>query len=284
RVSADADMLLKAMNSVRDYTSKNVNTHLKPLQKQTPTFIKETVPGFSAREVFEYFRSNAGFNDFLYKEACPNPSNMRDKADEFEERLVEEFANNPELKSKSGFREVGGRQLFFTASPMIVKSQSCLECHTTPETAPKTMLVAYGDKNGYDWKLNQVIAAQMVYVPAAQVLQQGRQNAQLVVLLFVAVFAVVILLINVLLRRTVIRPLQHLATATDALSQGQEQLQKFEDTTGGRELRLTGNRGDEIGRLADTFGFMFEKVRAREQGLQEAQRKLIHREAYFRAL
>src|SRR5207253_8306242 len=124
----------------------------------------------------------------------------------------------------------------------------------------------------------------MVYVPAAQVLQQGRQNAQLVVLLFVAVFAVVILLINVLLRRTVIRPLTHLATATDALSQGQEQLQKFEDTAGGRELRLTGNRGDEIGRLADTFGFMFEKVRAREQGRQEAQRKLIHREAYFRAL
>jgi PAS domain S-box-containing protein len=167
---------------------------------------------------------------------------------------------------------------------MTVKSQSCLACHTTPEAAPKAMVVEYGPDHGFNWKLNQVIAAQIVYVPAAQVFQQGRQNTQLVVALFVGVFAVVILLINLLLRRTVIRPLTHLATATDAISTGQEELQKFEDTRGGRELRETGRRADEIGRLADTFGFMFEKVRTREQGLHDAQRKLQQREAYFRTL
>jgi PAS domain S-box-containing protein len=272
------------MNSVRDYTSTKVGPHLKKLQEQSNMFLRESVPAFSAREVFENLRGKEGFGEFFYKEAAPNPSNLRNKADEFEEDLVRQFEQNPEAKTLSGFREMNGQKLFYTASPMTVKSQSCLACHTTPESAPKAMVVEYGPDHGFNWKLNQVIAAQIVYVPAAQVFRQGRQNTQLVVGLFVAVFAVVILLINLLLRRTVIRPLTHLATATDAISTGQEELQKFEDTKGGRELRKTGRRDDEIGRLADTFGFMFEKVRTREQGLHDAQRKLQQREAYFRTL
>ncbi len=284
QVSADANMLLKTMNSVRDYTSNNINRHLKPLQKTTDTFIKETVPGFSAREVFENFRGKEGFGDFFYKEASPNPSNPRDQADEFEEQLVQRFAAEPQTQSISGFREMKGVKLFYSANPMIVKSASCLECHTTPAEAPKSMLVAYGTERGFGWKLNQVIAAQIVYVPAAQVMQQGRHNAQLVVLLFIAVFAIVILLINLLLRQTVIRPLTHLAAATDAVSHSTEEAQKFEDTPEGRELRQTGRRGDELGRLADMFGFMFEKVRTREQNLRDAQQQIQQREAYFRAL
>ena len=83
QVAADSDMLRKTMNSVREYTSNNAGPHLKAEQKRSTTFIKETVPGFSAREVFENFRKKDGFGDFLYKEASPNPTNLRDKADEF---------------------------------------------------------------------------------------------------------------------------------------------------------------------------------------------------------
>ena len=284
-VAADANMLLKTMNSVRDYTSNNVNKHLKPLQKKTSTFITETVPGYSAREVFENLRGKEGFKDFKYKEASPNPTNLqRDKADAFEEGLVGRFESEPGTKSLSGFREMDGQKLFYAASPMIVKSESCLECHTTPEMAPASMVDIYGAQNGFHWKLNQVIAAQIVYVPASQVMMQGRKNAQLVVLLFVTVFGLVILLINLLLRKTVLRPITHLAAATEAISEGGEEAQKFEDTDAGKELRETGRRGDELGRLADMFGFMLEKVRTREKAMLDAQRKLSQREAYFRAL
>jgi PAS domain S-box-containing protein len=284
RVASDANILLKTMNSVREYTTNNAAPHIKKVQEQTNTFLKETVPAFSARTVFENLRKKDGFADFLYKEASPNPSNPENKADSFEEDLVRAFEANPDAATLSGFRDVAGKKLFYTASPMVVKNQSCLVCHTTPAEAPPAMLAVYGRDHGFGWRMNQVVAAQIVYVPAEQVFLQGRKNTHLVVGLFVGVFFVVILLINLLLSRTVIRPLTHLATATDAISQGQEQLQKFEDTPGGRELQQTGRRADEIGRLADTFGFMFEKVRTREQGLHDAQRKLQQREAYFRTL
>jgi PAS domain S-box-containing protein len=283
-MAADSNMLRTAMTSVRDYTGNNVAPHLKKVQASDPDFIAETVPGFSAREVFDNFRHKENFGSFFYKEAAPNPTNMRDRADAFEKSLVARFDADSGLKEISGFRAMDGKHLFFNAGPMRVKSQSCLECHTTPDVAPKAMVLKYGADNGFGWKINQVIAAQIVYVPAEEVLGQGRSDARKIVFLFLAVFALLMLLINVLLRHTVVKPLSHLAAATNAIGMGGETAQKFEETAEGKELRDTGRRGDELGKLADTFGFMAEKVRLREQGLKDAQRQLEAREARFRAL
>ncbi len=86
-----------AMNSVRQYTSENVNKHVKPLLDQRSQFISETVPGYSARQVFEFFRKGKDYEDFLYKEATLNPTNPLNKADGFEASLVENFRRDPEL-------------------------------------------------------------------------------------------------------------------------------------------------------------------------------------------
>ena len=93
-VISKAQILLKTMNSVRQYTSENVNVHLRPLLAQRKEFISETVPGYSARQVFAYFRNGKDYEDFLYKEATLNPTNPLDKADGFEASLVERFRGN----------------------------------------------------------------------------------------------------------------------------------------------------------------------------------------------
>ncbi len=276
QVAADADILLKAMNAVRDYTSTNVGPNLKKLQAKEGVFLAETVPGFSARTVFENFRGNKSFDDYLYKEAAPNPTNVRDQADPFESDLVGRFEADATLKPVSGFRRVQGQDLFFTAAPLRVKQQSCMACHTTPDLAPPAMVAKYGD-HGFGWKLNHVMATQIVYVPATQVLNQGRRQAGLVLGLFAAVFAVILLLINLLLRRTVLRPLAHLTDATAAIGAGTAEGE-------GRGLRDTAGRGDELGALARQFGRMADTVRAREQGLRDARAEIAEREARFRAL
>ncbi len=276
QVAADADILLKAMNAVRDYTSTNVGPNLKKLQAKEGVFLAETVPGFSARTVFENFRGNKSFDDYLYKEAAPNPTNLRDQADPFEAELVGRFEADATLKPVSGFRRVQGHDLFFTAAPLRIKQQSCMQCHTTPAMAPAPMVAKYGD-HGFGWRLDHVMATQIVYVPATQVLDQGRRQAGLVLGLFAAVFAVILLLINLLLRRTVLRPLGHLTDATAAVGAGTAE-------GDGRGLRDTAARGDELGALARQFGRMADTVRAREQGLRDAQAALAEREARFRAL
>ncbi len=213
-----AQILLKTMNSVRQYTSTNVNKHVKPLLDQRHEFLSETVPGYSAREVFEFFRRGDGYEEFQYKEATLNPTNPRDKADPFEARLVERFRRQARLEEQTGFRDVGGRNLFFTARPIRVTSESCLECHSTPAAAPAGMVKIYGTQNGFGWRMGEVVGSQIVYVPSEVVSSGGQRSTALVTGIFVAIFALAAFAITVFFRRAVIGPLGGLATATHALS------------------------------------------------------------------
>ena len=42
---------------------------------------------------------------------------------------------------------------------------SCLTCHSTPDKAPPEMIKLYGTANGFGWKLDEIIGAQVVSVP-----------------------------------------------------------------------------------------------------------------------
>ncbi|HEY1477218.1 MAG TPA: DUF3365 domain-containing protein, partial [Chthoniobacterales bacterium] len=76
------------------------------------------------------------------------------------------FRNDPARTEVTGHRDTpDGASLYFCA-PIRVDDSSCLTCHSTPETAPVEMVKIYGTANGFGWKLNEVIGAQIVSVPA----------------------------------------------------------------------------------------------------------------------
>src|SRR5260221_218314 len=55
QVAANAKILLHTMKAVRYYTTKDTAPPLKQLQQTQNSFIPESVPGFSASQVFKYF-------------------------------------------------------------------------------------------------------------------------------------------------------------------------------------------------------------------------------------
>lgn len=268
-ISSKADLLTQTMNSVRNYTSKNVAPLLKDRLETDPKFISETVPAFSAREVFEHFRDRPEYSSYFYKEATINPTNPRDKADEFESKLIEQFRSPPALKQLSGYRSIGGTRQFYIARPLAVTEASCLQCHSTPAAAPKSLLATYGDKNGFGWKLNAITTAQTVYVPADAVFAQGHRYLTLTMSIFTAIFAAAILLINRLLRQTVVRPLKHLTAIARKVSTSNmtaEQVSEFDSP----HIVSIAKRADEPGQLARSFQVMAQEVAAREQNLSQA--------------
>ena len=283
-VVSKAQILLKTMNSVRQYTSENVNVHLRPLLDQRSQFISETVPGYSARKVFEYFRNGKDYQDFLYKEATLNPTNLLDKADSFEASLVEHFRQDPKLPEQTGFREISGRNMFFTARPIRIRSPSCLECHSVPAAAPASMVKTYGDLNGFGWNMEEVIGSQIVYVPAQAVFAAGQQSAVLVTGIFVAIFAFAVIAITVFFRRAVIRPLGGLTAATQALSRGHPNSEPQARLEESSPVPEPGVHGDEIARLAERFDFMTREVYSREERLRQARADVARSEAHFRSL
>lgn len=243
QLTTKALMLMETMNSIRSYTSEHVQPELA--DRLETEFLPQSVPAYSAREVFETFRLNPDYNDFFYKEATLNPTNLRDKADAFETELVNQFRQRPDDASEvSGFRNTPAGQLFYIARPIKVGEQSCLECHSSPDVAPASMIERYGPSNGFGWQLNEIVGAQMISVPAKRVLQGARQSLILILGIFVIAFAIAIFLVNLWLKRMVVRPLNRMAKVAEAVSMG--------DTT----TEFTQDSQDEVGKLAEAFNRM----------------------------
>ena len=246
-VGSKALVLMETMNAVRNYTQDRVNPLLQEKIETKSEFTPEAIPTYSAREVFEYFRKNPNYAQYLYKDAAPNPTNLRDRSDEFETELVEEFQNRGTTQ-KTGWREFYQGKVFYVARPFVMEKQSCLECHSTPSKAPQSLLATYGSENGFGWELNQIVAAQVVYVPAAEILTSVRRSFVTTLGILAATFVAIIFSLNFLLKRFVIRRIQKIARTAQAVSRGDLKAD-FEE-----------NSRDEIGLLVIAFNRMKSSV------------------------
>ncbi|GAA6622629.1 DUF3365 domain-containing protein [Scytonema sp. NUACC26] len=268
-----AEILIQMMNSLRGYANLCVHPLLNSLVETQENFTPESLPSYSTRAFLENFRKNEKFTNYLYKDATINPTNIRDKADEFETKIVEHFRNEPGLKILSGFRSVLGEELFYTARPFAITDQKCLRCHSTPEKAPQSLLATYGTNNGFGWNLNEIIATQIVYIPKSQFEKLTFNNFYLILGIFISTFVVIILSINFLLRWNVILPLKPLALLAKKI---------IDDTIGGDEakefelksLGAIAKRTDELGHLGRVFQRMVREIYAREQHLKQQVQEL----------
>ena len=268
-ITTKAEILTQTMNAVRTYTSDRVAPLLQSQLETSPEFISETVPAYSAITVFENFRKQPAYSDFFYKEATLNPTNLRDKADEFEADLVEKFRAQPDLVKLTGYRTLSGVGQFFTARPLKVTAASCLQCHSTPEAAPKSQIASFGAEHGFGWQLGDIVAAQTLYVPSDEVFAKGNQYLILTMGIFVSIFATLSLLINRLLKQRVIRPVKQLTTIAQTLTAGTVTAEKVEAFYS-PSIHRVARRADEPGQLARAFQHMAQEVAAREQNLAQA--------------
>jgi HAMP domain-containing protein len=219
-ITEKALLLIETMGAVRDYTSNQINPELAPRLETEEQFLPQTVPGYSAREVFDGLRERPEYQDFFYKEATLNPTNLRDKADSFEAEIVESFRSDRNLKEKTGFRALASGNIFYIARPLVVSKESCLRCHSTPSAAPKSQLATYGDRHGFGWQLNEIVGAKIVSVPESRVAAQSRDLKTFVLGLLAACLLVTIALINLFMWKTVTKPIQKIARTAQQVSTG----------------------------------------------------------------
>ena len=238
-ITSTGILLMETMTSVREYTTEQIQPKL---QDQLETeFLPQSVPAYSATEVFNNLREKANYGQFFYKEATLNPTNPRDKADDFETKIIEKFRSNTDLKEWEGFRNEPSVRMFYVARPLAVSDPSCLECHDTPERAPKTQIKNYGPVGGFGWKLNEIVGAQVISVPASTVMKKANQYSFIVVGIVSVVFVAIILLVNQLLNIQIVRPLKRITRIAEEVS------------TGHMDVNFEQLSNDEIGDLAKAF-------------------------------
>ena len=240
-----ARLMMEAAVATRDYT----NVQIKPLLETQLkyTFLPQTVPAFAATEQFNELRKKHA--DFAYKEATLNPTNPRDRATDWEADIINQFRLSPTTTEATGERDTPTGRTLFLARPIQVKSQACLECHSTVDVAPKTMLDLYGNANGFGWKLNDVIGMQVVSVPTAVPIARANQAFRTFMIMLALVFLLMIVLLNAMLYVIVIKRVTRLSKVADEVSLGNMNAGEFRSKS-----------KDEIGVLTDALGRMKTSV------------------------
>jgi hypothetical protein len=166
----------------------------KPGEFLDNEFHPQSVPAFSATEIFGYLREK--FPNFFYKEATLNPTNPRDRATDWESDVVNQFRNGPEQIELMSTRDTPTGPSLFLARAIKVNNVSCLECHSTADKAPAEMIKLYGSANGFGWRMNDIIGAQIVSVPMAVPVQMAESLFGTLVLWLAGAFAVILVFAN----------------------------------------------------------------------------------------
>ena len=105
-------------------------------------------------------------------------------------------------------------------------------------------MITYGNANGFGWKLNEIIGAQVISVPASGVIESARKAFLLFMGIVTGAFALVLLVMNVLLKKAIIQPIDRMVKVANEVSMGNMDAE-FEQES-----------GDEIGKLAAAFNRM----------------------------
>ncbi len=176
----------------------------RPQELPETEFHPQTIPAFAATEIFNYFR--ARYPDYNYKEATLNPTNPRDRTVDWEADIVNGFRQNDKMTEFVGQRQTPSGASLFLGVPLRINNSSCLVCHSTPDKAPPEMIKTYGSANGFGWKLNEIIGAQIVSVPAAIPIAIADEAFRRIAFALVAIFGVLFLLANVAVALLVRRP------------------------------------------------------------------------------
>jgi protein-histidine pros-kinase len=237
----NARVMMEMALSSRSYTNAQVRPLLETQLKYT--FLPQSVPDYAAIEQFNELRKK--FPDYGYREATLNPTNPRDRAVEWEAELVNQFRNDAAKVELVGERETPTGRVLFLAQPIVIKDGACLVCHSTVAAAPKTMVELYGQANGFGWKLNEIVGAQIASVPSALPVQRANRTFRWFLVLYTAVFILIIALLNVMLHTMVIQRVKQLSKLADEVSLGHLEAAEF-----------TSKSKDEIGVLSGALSRM----------------------------
>jgi protein-histidine pros-kinase len=215
-VLQNARLMMEAALASRNYTTTQVKPLLETQLKYR--FVPQSVPAYAATEQFGELRRK--HPDYVYKEATLNPSNPRNRATDWETDVVNVFRQTSTTMEMIGERDTPTGRALYLASPIQVKSKACLDCHSTVDAAPKTMVDLYGSANGFGWKMDEVIGAQIVSVPMTVPIARAVTTFKTFMTSLAVVFLAIFVLLNLMLYTMVIRRVTRLAGMADEVSLG----------------------------------------------------------------
>lgn len=119
---------------------------------------------YAVREIDKYYHSLAK-RDYYYKEAAIYARSPENEADSFERAFIEKLNKSPDLNQSSVVRTINEIPFFVVLRRGETMEQSCLRCHSTPETAPADLVTYYGPDRSFNRSVGEVVSAISIRIP-----------------------------------------------------------------------------------------------------------------------
>ena len=249
-----AKIIMEEASADRTYTSDSIKPLLE--QQMKVQFLPHSIPSFSALSIFKIVRQK--LPEYTYREPTLNPTNVNDRAIDWEADIINGFRDDASRGETMIIRDTPGGQFLVLARPLKASSQACLSCHSTPEAAPATMVALYGSQNGFGWKLGEIVGAQMVSIPLGVPLGRAYQALLWFLMALAGTFLVIIIIVDLLLRALVVKPVAEISEMANKVSMGQLDTPEY-----------VRNSNDEIGSLSQSFNRMRRSLQNAMKMLEE---------------
>lgn len=249
-----AGMMLEAALAIRGYTVSEIRPLLVTQMKSH--FLPQSVPAYAATQSFNTLRKKHPL--YSYKEATLNPTNLRNRATDWEADIIQEFSNNQKRKEVIGVRKTPTGPVLYLARPIQIKKQGCLTCHSTVDNAPATLVKKYGSANGFGWKMKEIVGTQVVTVPMSVPVQKANEVFVTFMMLLIGVFLFIMIVLNIMLKQIIIKPVMRMAVAANQISVGKFDTPEFDES--GK---------DEVAILSASFNRMRRSLQKAIQMLQQ---------------
>lgn len=253
-VLRNARLMMDTALSVRAYTVEQVKPHLD--RQLQDVFLPQSVPAYAATETLGHIQKK--YRDYGYKEATLNPTNPRDRATDWEADIVQQFRQNTDSTELVSERTGGTGRILYIAKPIQITNAACLQCHSVPAAAPASMLKIYGEANGFGWKHNEIVGAQVVTVPMDIPVLKADRAFKTFMAALAAVFAVVFVALNLMLSWLIVRPIRRMSLAADKVSTGDFDVPEFSDA-GRDEVAVLGSSFNRMRRSLEKAMQMIER-------------------------
>ena len=220
-VRQEAELMMASARSVRDYTSSDIGPLLEQNPEHKKKFLAETVPAFGAMTTFQKLRGS--YPEYTYREATLNPTNPEHRASDWERDIINYLRDHPSEKQVAGTRATPMGQSMYLATPIVAEA-ACMECHSTPAVAPAAVIATYGSNNGFGWKQDSTVGAQIVAVPMSVPLGKAKEAFRVLLVYLVAILGVTLVALDAAVYLIVIRPLKLVSKTADRVSKGETNL------------------------------------------------------------
>ncbi len=256
----ETEIYIGVAEATRTYVKEALRPKVSALVSADDFIPQAMSTSYVGREIMR--RVKERFPEFLYKRPARSPVNPINQADSFELRMLQWFNANPNADEWQGLIQRDQRE-YFARFKAIYAEQECLLCHGDPADAPRVMKQLYGTRGGFHYRVGEVVAADVIYIPVDVALIRVKETAWLVFLIGGTSLFFLLALFYLLFNRTVVSELKGLLSTFGSIS----------DATAGATDQFAISSDDEIDQLKSAFENVAEDLKQAHDALKSSESK-----------